>query len=119
MWQAPRRLAAGVYRATLRLPRDEQFGLSAQLRRASVSVVANIAEGAKREHRSDYAHFLNIAEGSLAEVQCLLLLCDDFGYRLDPRLELRNEADRTARMLTALRKSVLRRIESRRSVERR
>jgi len=114
VWQAARALAGCVYRATNRLPREERFGLCAQLRRASVSVLTNIAEGAKREHRNDYAHFLNIAEGSLAEIQCLLVLCGDLGFLLDPHSELRTEADRTARMVTALRKAVLRRTESRR-----
>jgi four helix bundle protein len=100
-------LAVATYRATRGLPADERFGLSAQLRRAAVCVLANIAEGSKREHRPDYAHFLNIAEASLAELQCLLVLCDDLGFMSDAQAELRTEADRTASMLSALRRSVL------------
>jgi len=91
----------GVYRATKTLPADERFGLTAQLRRAAVSILANIAEGAKRTHRSDYAHFLNIAEASLAELQCLLILCEDLGYMSRVQQELRQESARTAVMLDA------------------
>ena len=54
----------------LRLPAEGRFGLSAQFVRAAVSVLANIAEGSKREHQADYALFLNMAEASLAEVEC-------------------------------------------------
>ncbi|MET0620577.1 MAG: four helix bundle protein [Thermoanaerobaculia bacterium] len=107
VWQAARQLSVGVYRATKTLPADERFGLTAQLRRAAVSILANIAEGAKRTHRADYVHFLNIAEASLAELQCLLILCEDLGYMSRVQQELRQESARTAVMLDALRRAVL------------
>ncbi len=85
----------------------ERFGLSSQLRRASVSILANIAEGSKREHRADYARFLNIAEASLAEIECLLILCDDLKMIGKTSLrDLSGQSDDVARMLSGLRRSV-------------
>ena len=101
-------LARDVYSATTALPPSERFGLSAQLRRAAVSVLANIAEGSKRRFPAEYSRFLNVAEGSVAEVECLLLICEDLAFvdskRADPILF---EADKLARMLAALRSKVL------------
>jgi four helix bundle protein len=69
-----------VYRITQGFPQEEKFGLTQQVRRASVSVMANIAEGTKRRSDRDFSHFLNIAEGSLEEVKCYLILCKDLDY---------------------------------------
>ena len=80
VWRRSHQFALATYRLTATLPRSEQFGIVAQLRRAAVSVSANIAEGAKRLSSKDYERFLNIAEGSLAECQCLLLLSRDLGF---------------------------------------
>ena len=80
MWQRSHALVLELYRLTARLPPDERFGLVSQLRRAALSVPTNIAEGSKRESRQDYARFLNIAEGSLVEVEYLVMVCRDLGY---------------------------------------
>ena len=66
VWQRSHELALEIYRLTERFPKDERFGVTSQLRRAAVSTASNIAEGSKRQHRRDYARFLNIAEASLA-----------------------------------------------------
>ena len=97
-----------VYELTKVLPAGERFGLTAQLRRAVVSVSANIAEGSRRQSSRDYGRFLNIAQGSLAEVECLLLVCRDLHY-LEERVanHLVNEIDETSRMLTRLKIAVL------------
>jgi four helix bundle protein len=67
VWQRSHSLVLEVYRLTSKFLSDEQFGLTSQLRRAIVSVPTNIAEGSKRLTKADYARFLNITEGSLAE----------------------------------------------------
>lgn len=88
----------------MEFPSDERFALTAQVRRAAVSVACNIAEGSKRRTRKDYAHFLNTAEASLTEVECILLIARDLNYltpsSADPLLQKTGEI---ARMLNALR----------------
>ena len=74
VWQAAMVLAESVYEVTRCLPREELFGLSAQLRRAVVSVPSNIAEGHSRTGTGEHLHHLSIALGSLAEVQTQLEL---------------------------------------------
>jgi four helix bundle protein len=80
VWQEARRLNREVYRITRRFPAAEQFGLAAQLRRASVSVSSNIAEGSGRNSDRDFAHFLENAYGSLMEVASQLFLAFDEEY---------------------------------------
>ena len=80
VYQKSRRAVVLIYEATKGFPADERFGLRAQLRRAAVSVVANIAEGAKRQSTKDFAHFLNIAEGSAGEVVVLAEISADLGF---------------------------------------
>ncbi len=96
-----------VYRLTTAFPTDERYGLSSQLRRAAVSVPANLAEGAKRRSRVDYARFINIAESSVAEVEYLLLLATDLTYASPERTApLLREAGEIGRMLDGLRRRV-------------
>lgn len=74
VWQKAMTLVEGVYRLTEAFPTREQFGLTSQMRRAAVSIAANIAEGHARATRKDYNHFISIAQGSLAEVETYLIL---------------------------------------------
>ncbi len=107
VWQRSHALALEVYRLTATFPDGERFGLISQLRRAAVSVPTNIAEGSKREWSQDYARFLNIAEGSLSEVEYLLLLSRDLGFlAADASTALQTEVEEIARMLYALRVKV-------------
>ena len=96
-----------VYRLTKSFPSDERYGLTSQLRRAVLSVPTNIAEGSKRHTNPEYARFLNIAEGSLAETEYLLMVSRDLGYlsaaTTTPALA---EAEEIARMLNGLRNKV-------------
>lgn len=92
VWQRSIELVWKIYRLTACLPPDERFGLRSQLRRAAVSIPANIAEGHGRRHIGDYLQHLSIANGSLAETETLLILCI--------RLELIDEPDATPHLAT-------------------
>ena len=76
-WQEAHELVLMVYQVTKGFPADERFGLVVQMRRAAVSVPANIAEGSKRRGIQDKVRFYNIAEGSLEEVKYFLILSQD------------------------------------------
>jgi len=80
-------LAVVVYEATKSFPREEVYGITSQLRRAAVSVPANIVEGSARGTKKDYLHFLYIARGSLSETQYFLHLSQRLGY-LEPQKEI-------------------------------
>jgi four helix bundle protein len=79
-WKLADDLTVAVYERTRAFPREEIYGLTAQLRRASYSVPANIVEGASRESKRDYLHFLYIARGSLSETQYFVHLAQRLGY---------------------------------------
>jgi four helix bundle protein len=107
VWQRSHGLVLKIYPVIAQLPVEERFALASQLRRAAISVPTNIAEGSKRRSPQDYAHFLNMAEASLAEVDYLLLLTRDLGYLQDDTIQpLRSEADEIAAMLHTLRGKV-------------
>ncbi len=74
VWQRAMELTESVYELTRQFPADELYGLTSQLRRASVSIASNIAEGRGRGSDGEFRHFLNIAQGSTYEVQTQLLL---------------------------------------------
>ena len=80
IWQRGHELALRVYMTTDTFPEAERFGLTNQLRRAAVSIPSNIAEGFERNSSKDFAHFLIIARGSIAEVQAQILLARDLNY---------------------------------------
>lgn len=107
VWQRSHALVLQLYKLTREFPADERFGLTSQLRRAAMSVPTNIAEGSRRQHRPDFARFLNIAEGSLAEVEYLVMLSRDLGYVEEKTARPQvDEANEIARMLYALRRKV-------------
>jgi four helix bundle protein len=80
IWQRSHRLTLAVYRATRSFPKDELFGLISQIRRASASVPANIAEGCGRSGDLEFARFLQIAMGSACELEYHLLLAFDLNF---------------------------------------
>ena len=80
VWQRAMILVSGIYRATKEFPKDEVFGLTAQLRRAAVSIPSNIAEGQGRLSANEFRHFLGQARGSLMEVETQLQISLDLGY---------------------------------------
>ena len=95
IWQKARKLVKVVYKISKKLPKEELYGLTSQIRRAIVSVPANIAEGAGRGTDRDFCHFLDIARGSLFELDTLLILSSDLEYvseeELNPVFESINE----------------------------
>jgi len=80
VWQKAHELVLGIYRLSEAFPKHELYGLTSQLRKAAVSIPANIAEGFKKRGKADKARFLNIAQGSLAECRYYLILVRDLGY---------------------------------------
>jgi four helix bundle protein len=79
VWQKSMDLAVSAYAATAKFPRTEQFNLTAQIRRAAVSVASNIAEGAGRRTTKDFIAFTHTARGSLAELETQMLLAARIG----------------------------------------
>jgi len=80
VWQKARSLAVAVYRATETFPKSESYGLTSQLRRASVSVASNIAEGQGRLTKGEFRHFLGQARGSLLELETQFDIAFELGY---------------------------------------
>ena len=101
IWQEAHRMVLDVYRTAKGFPSDEKFGLVSQMRRAAVSVPANIAEGFKRRSLKDKSHFYNMAQGSLEELRYYFILCRDLSYTI-PFDVLADRAERVGRMLTGL-----------------
>lgn len=99
VWQRAMEVVKEVYRETAKLPKEEMFGLASQMRRCAVSIPSNIAEGSKRGSKADYVRFLNIADGSAAELETQILLAGD----LFPQVSLEKAAallQEVQRMLT-------------------
>ena len=80
VWQKAHQLTLAVYKATRGFPKEELYGLTSQVRRSSVSVPSNIAEGCGRRGDADLARFLDISMGSASEVEYQLLLAHDLGF---------------------------------------
>ncbi len=105
VWQKAHGFVLRVYSLSATFPADERFGLSAQLRRAAVSIPANIAEGFRRRGRPEKARFMNIAEASLQEARYYLILARDLSYGSDQKLD--EQAHEVGRLLAAYTRSLL------------
>ena len=105
VWQKAHAFVLSVYKATRKFPKEETYGLAEQLRRAVVSVPANIAEGFKKRGRPDNARHMNIAEGSLEEARYCLRLAHDLGYETNPSLG--QDALEIGRLLGSYARSIL------------
>jgi four helix bundle protein len=107
VWQRSHALVLEIYKHTRAFPSEERFNLISQIRRAALSVPTNIAEGSKRTGSQDYARFLNIAEGSLAETEYLLMISRDLGYLGgDSCAGAQQEISEISKMLHGLRTAV-------------
>lgn len=108
VWQEARKFAVAVYKITAGFPSEEKFGLTNQIRRASVSIAANIAEGNGRLSAKDQAHFYHIAYSSTLEVLSHLLISADLKFLEDEELRmLRLKLEEITNKINALRNSVL------------
>ena len=105
--RASHALVLALYQATRGWPAEERYGLTAQIRRAAISVPLNIAEGAARRGSRDYARFLGVALGSMAEVNYCLQLAHELGYPLEEGIEpvRRRASVRLWRLYSAIRRS--------------
>ena len=99
VWQKAHQFVLSAYRLTESFPKHELYGLTSQLRRAAVSIPANIAEGFKRKGGADKVRFLNIAQGSLEECRYYLILACDLDYG-DTR-DLATQLEEVSKLLTA------------------
>jgi four helix bundle protein len=105
VWRKAHEFVLAVYRFTAAFPRQETYGLALQMRRAAVSVPANIAEGFRRRGKADKARFMNIAEGSVEECRYFLILAADLGY--GDTASLSAQLDEISRMLNAYASAIL------------
>ena len=80
IWKRSRLFCSAIYAITVSFPENEKFGLTNQLRRASVSIPSNIAEGCSRSSNKDFSRFLEISIGSIFEIEIQLLIASDLGY---------------------------------------
>ena len=105
LWQKSHQFVLAVYKYTERFPAHETYGLSSQLRRAAISVPANIAEGFKKRGLRDKANYYNVAQGSSEEVRYYLILSKDLGY-IQEHTVLSDQIDEVVRMLHGLINSI-------------
>ena len=108
VWQRSHALAKRVYRLTAEYPASERYGLTSQTRRSAANVPMNIAEGSGRKGTKDFARFLDIAASSVSELEYQLLLAADLGMSSTPTDDERNECVEIRKMLSGLRKAILR-----------
>jgi four helix bundle protein len=107
VWEKSHQLALAVYKATKEFPKEELYGLTSQIRRASISIPTNISEGCGRNTDAEFARFLQIAMGSASETEYQLLLSHDLGF-LDKLQydQLNTDITEIKRMLASLLKTL-------------
>lgn len=102
-WQRSIELSVSIYKLTADFPREEVYGLSSQLRRASVSVASNLAEGYGRASRGEFRQFVGMARGSVLELQTQLVIAKALGFGKAPKLRTAESlAEETGKMTWAL-----------------
>ncbi|MEO9485713.1 MAG: four helix bundle protein [Ekhidna sp.] len=106
VWQKAHALTLDVYRITQNFPKKEVYGITSQIRRASVSVAANIAEGFKRRSPNDKARFFNISEGTLDETKYFLILVKDLNF-IKANDSLMEQVDEVSKLLYSYKKAIL------------
>jgi four helix bundle protein len=109
-WKEAMALVTEVYQRSSLFPREEIYGLTSQIRRSAVSIPSNMAEGAARLGSREFVRFLNIAKGSLSELETQLLIAVSLKY-LQSDDSIFNKLDRVSRLITGLQQNLLRTIE--------
>ena len=104
-WREAMKLVESIYRDTEDFPQKETFGLTAQMRRAAVSIPSNLAEGAARNSRKEFAQFVGISCGSLAELETQLSLSVSLGY-LKPDAQRLDQVTFVGKLVRSLRRSL-------------
>jgi four helix bundle protein len=105
VWKRSVALATNIYKMTMNFPKVESYGLTAQIRRSSVSISSNIAEGAGRKSKRSFAHFLGISYGSACELETQLLIARNLEYLNEKEFRLLyTELDEIQKMLYTLEK---------------
>ncbi len=105
-WQKPHQFVLSIYRFSEDFPKKETYGLTSQIRRAGISIPANIAEGFKKRTKGDKVRFMNIAQGSIEECRYYLILVKDLGY--GDNLKLLAHLEEVSKMLHKYSSSILR-----------
>ncbi len=105
VWRKAHEYALGVYKLSSSFPRQETYCLSIQMRRAAVSIAANIAEGFRKRGKADKARFMNMAEGSIEESRYYLILTQDLGYASTDTLMI--SLEEVSRLLSSYAKAIL------------
>jgi len=105
VWQRAHKFVLGVYPFTATFPRQETYGLAIQMRRAAVSIAANVAEGFRKRGKADKARFMNTAEGSIEECRYYLVLAQDLGYGKTE--VLMKDLESVSRLLDSYSKAIL------------
>lgn len=107
VWEKSHQIALAIYRATKEFPKEELYGLTSQIRRASMSIPTNIAEGCGRNTDADFARFLQMAMGSASETEYQLILAHDLEFLSNESYEkLQNDVEEVKRMLASLLKTL-------------
>lgn len=103
VWKESTNLAVQIYQVTKNFPKEEIWGITSQMRRASISISSNIAEGSGRKSKKDFKQFVHMASGSLNEVESLLHICSRLDLiTADPYKELKESAERLGRLIGGL-----------------
>ena len=107
VWEKSHQLALAIYKATKEFPKEELYGLNSQIRRSSISIPTNIAEGCGRNTDADFARFLQMAMGSASETEYQLILARDLEFLPKESYEkLQNDVEEVKRMLASLLKTL-------------
>ena len=112
VWQKAHQFVLAIYNVTKQFPKEEIFALTSQVRRAAVSIAANISEGHKKKTVPNQLNYLNISEGSLEEVKYYLILSKDLNYIQETEyLALFNSAEEVGRLINGYEKFISKRLK--------